>query len=179
MYKKIIKPCICVILAVLQVGCSSSYRLNLRTRPAGATVKIDGETWGTTPCDIDIPQDSLFINNEHIDITYQFPDGQTFTKNYDLRHYKPPNEFPAMVAAAFALPGALLVCLSVSDEDDPYISFDDEDDHRTNIQWKGAGIGLGLVGIGILAYYLLGGNERASDGYDIVESEQNLWLTNQ
>jgi hypothetical protein len=173
MKNKIIKRLLCIILALLQFGCSSTYRLNIHTQPSGAIVEAGSKVYGTTPCVVEIPKNSSLIKDKHhIDITYLFPDGQSLNKNYDLRLYEPPSKFPGFIRGIFIVPGVLLLSLTQTNEDDQYTSFDKEDDNRTDLQWQL--IGVGLVGIGVLAYYILGGSEKGSEGFDILETQQNL-----
>jgi hypothetical protein len=168
MYRRIVKPFICVILALMQVGCSSSYRLNLRTRPSGATVQIGEKVYGTTPCDIKLPKNSPVIKHHSVDVTYTLPSGNKLFQTYNLRKYKPANELPGLICSVFAVPGLLLIAMTQSSEDDQYASIDKDDSVSHDLQI--ILIGVGLIGIGGLAYYILGGSIKGDEGYDILES---------
>ncbi len=168
MYKKVIKPFICIILALMQVGCSSSYRLNLRTRPSGATVKIGEKTYGTTPCDIKIPRNSPAIKHHSIDVTYTLPSGNKLFQTYNLRKYESVRELPTIVAGIFALPGLLLISMTQTSEDDHYTSIDKDDSSKDDLNI--ILLGLGLIGVGALSYYILGGSIKGDEGYDILET---------
>ncbi len=177
MSEKILKQSLCIILTLLQFGCHRTYRLDLRTIPTGATVQAGSKVYGVTPCVVKISRNSRMIKDSRIDITYAFPDGQIFVKNYDLRHYKPASDFPSIIGGIVAAPGILLIGLTVTDKDDSHTSFDEDDDYKNRLQWQL--IGAGFIGAGILTYWILGGDAQAGDGYEITETEQNLWLKTQ
>lgn len=167
-FKKRLRQALCLVLVFLLVGCKSAYKLNLYTQPLGATVQVGSKIHGQTPCKIKIPKDSALIKDNHIDISYLLPDGRRMTKTYDLRSYEPPDELPYYVAGIFMVPGLLLLFLTHTSEDDQYSSFDKEDSNEDDREI--GFIGLGLVGLGLLVFQVLGGDTKGIEGYDILET---------
>jgi hypothetical protein len=166
MRRRLFRQAICIILVFSLTGCSSDYVLNLYSKPAGAKVQIGPDVSGRTPCKIEIPKNSNLIKDHHIAVTYMLNDGTKVVKSYDLRDYEPPGSLAVIGGSIFAVPGALLLWFSLPENtnDD---SFSDEDNAP---YWPGIGIGLGLVGMGALTYYVLGGDSSAKYEYDIHET---------
>jgi hypothetical protein len=167
-YRQRFKQIICLILVFSLAGCKSAYNLNLYTQPSGATVQVGSKVRGETPCKIKIPKDSALIKDNHIDISYFLPEGRRMTKTYDLRDYEPPDELPYYIAGLFIVPGLLLLFLTHTSEDDRYSSFDKEDSNEDDREI--GFIGLGLVGLGVLVFQVLGGDTKGIEGYDILET---------
>ena len=167
-FRKRFKQTICLILVFLLSGCRSAYELNLYTQPSGATVQVGTKVHGETPCEIKIPKDSVLIRDHYIDITYSLPDGRRMTRTYDLRDYEPPSELPGHIATIIAVPGVLLLSLTETDEDDEFSPFDKEDDNETDREIQL--IGLGFIVLAALVYYVFGGEARGAEGYDILET---------
>ena len=160
----IFKQTLCLFLVLLQVGCRGAYEFNLFTQPLDATVTINSQVYGVTPCEIKIPRDSELIKDHYITIAYALADGRRITKTYDLRDYESPYKLPIYIAGIIATPGVLLLLLTETDEDDQYSSFDKDDDDGQDREVQL--IGLGLVGLGALIYYAFDGD---FEGYDILE----------
>ena len=167
-FRKRFKQTICLILVFLLSGCRSAYELNLYTQPSGATVQVGTKVHGETPCEIKIPKDSVLIRDHYIDITYSLPDGRRMTRTYDLRDYEPPSELPGYIAGIIALPGIVLISLTETDEDDEFSPFDKEDDDEDDREIQL--IALGFIGLAALVYYVFGGEARGAEGYDILET---------
>lgn len=165
---KILRQALCIVLVFLLTGCKGAYRLNLYTQPSGANVLVGSKFQGQTPCKIKIPRDSVLIRGHFIDITYTFDDGCRMTKTYDLRNYEPPNDFPGYVAAVIMAPGFLLWSLTETDVDDQYSPFDKEDDKEDDREIRL--IAFGFIGLGALVYYVFYGQARGLEGYDILET---------
>lgn len=170
--KYYIRQSLCLILVFSLLGCKSSYKFNLYTRPSGALVRVGSNIEGETPCEIEIPADSAMIKDNHIDITYSLPDGRELTKSYDLSEYKTPNDFAGFMGAIFVVPGLLLFTLTETDEDDKYSPFDKEDDDEddTKVQL----VALGLIVLGGLVYWISGGDTKPLEGYDILETFEDI-----
>ncbi|MBN2182656.1 MAG: PEGA domain-containing protein [Sedimentisphaerales bacterium] len=145
--------------------------MNLYSQPSGATVQVGSKVHGETPCKIQIPKDSVLIKNHFVDITYTLPDGRRITKNYDLRNYEPPGEFPAAIGGMIMLPGILLWSLTETSEDDQYSPFDKEDDTENDRELRL--IALGLIGLGFLVFSLFD-DARGAEGYDILETFEDV-----
>ena len=129
-------------------------------------MQVGSKTKGRTPCRLKIPKKSDQIKNQHIEVTYTLEDGKEIIKSYDLRKYKPPEGLALFGGGIFAFPGALLFGFSWSEDTDQYtFSHEDNDPY-----WPGIGIGLGLMGLGTLTYYALGGDFKAQSEYDINET---------
>ena len=171
MRKGLFRKAICIILVFSLSGCSSDYVLNLHSKPPGAKVQIGPKVTGRTPCKLEIPQKSDLIKNHHIDVTYTMENGREIVKSYDLRNYKPPKGLAVIGGGIFAVPGALLFGFSWSDDTDQYtFSHGDEEDPY----WPGIGVGLGLMILGALTYYVLGGDSKAKYEYDIHEIFEDM-----
>ena len=171
-FKMRLKQAVCLILVFMQVGCKGVYHLKLYTQPSGATVQAGTKVHGETPCVLKIPKDSVLIQDHFIDITYTLPDGRQLIRTYDLRNYEPPSELPAFVGGMIILPGLLLWSLTETDEDDPYSPFDKEDNKEDDREIRL--VALGLIGLGALVYYVLGGEARGAEGYDILETFEDV-----
>lgn len=168
MSTKRFRHCICLLLAVTQLGCRSAYELNLSSKPSGATVAIGGQVYGITPYKLEIPKDSEVIEDNCIDVVYTLPDGRTITRTYDLRDYKQPNPVLDLAAGILVLPGLLLFMLSSSDKDDEeddqhYASPLDDDEEDDKAGRKAGLIGLALMGLGALVYCVFGGCKESND----------------
>ena len=171
MRKGFFRQAVCVILIFSISGCSSDYVLNLRSRPSGAKVQIGPKVTGRTPCKIEIPKKSDLIKDHHIDVKYTLEDGTEVVKSYDLRKYEHPETAALIGSGIFIVPGALLFGLSWSEDTDQYTySHEDKEDPY----WPGIGIGLGLMGLGALTYYVLGGDSKAQPEYDIDETFEDV-----
>ena len=164
----ILRQTLCLVLVFLLAGCRGAYQLNLYSQPSGATILVGSNFQGQTPCKIKIPRDSVLIRDHFIDITYTLDDGRKMTKTYDLRNYEPPDELPAYIGTTIMLPGLLLWSLTETDEDDQYSPFDKEDDREDDREVRL--IAFGFIGLGALVYYVLYGQARGLEGYDIYES---------
>ncbi len=165
MDRQVFRQAICIILCFSLFGCSSAYNLNLYSSPSGAIVQVGNNVRGRTPCNIEIPRNSKYIEDNHIDVTYTLEGGREIVKSYDLRNYEPPSDLALFGFGIFAVPGALLFGLSRSQETDQY-TFSNKDD---GTDWAGIGVGIGLMGLGALTYFVLGGDFGAKHDYDIYE----------
>lgn len=177
-----LKQSLCIILVFSLLGCKSSYRFKLHTQPSGALVRVGSIIEGETPCEIEIPANSVLIRDNYIDITYSLPDGRELTKTYDLSKYETPNILASTVGAIIAVPGMLLMMLTRTDKDDENSSSfkhndEEEDDDEDEEEEKFFLIGLGIVFVGGLVSYVLGGNSAPLEGYDIFETFEDIPLT--
>ncbi len=175
MRKGLFRKVICISLVFSLSGCGSDYVLNLYSKPPGAKVQIGSKITGRTPCKLEIPGKSDLIKHHHIDVTYTLEDGREVVKSYDLRKYKPPETLALVGGGIFAAPGALLLWLSLPDKTtNNEASFFDESDEYDDPYWPGIGVGLGLVAIGGLIFYALGGDSSAESEYNIHETFENI-----
>lgn len=170
MYRRLFRKALCVVLVFSLFGCSNNYVLNLYSKPSGVRVNVGPKVEGRTPCKIEIPKKSDLIKDHFIDVTYTLEDGTEIVKSYDMRNYEPPGEIPMFGGAIFAAPGALLTWFSLP-EDTNEDSFSDEDNDP---YWPGVGIGIGLMCVGVLTYYVLGGKPNPEFEYDINETFDNV-----
>lgn len=153
---------VCAVLAIMQVGCRSVYRLRCTANPETAGVLAGGEMMGETPCVVKIPRRSELIRHHKVDLTFCLQDGREKTHTVDLHGLKPSNPLAEAVAAPFLAVGAGLVRASGWGEDDDEENEDQDDDDAGS-----ALIGAGGLGVGTGLYYLFGGDGDSLEGYKV------------
>jgi hypothetical protein len=144
---------VCLVLA-LTTGCQSVYRLRCTSDPTPAGVLYDEQFLGETPCTIEIPKNSEWIQDDQIRLTFCLPDGERKGYTVDLCGLKPSSPLAEIVAAPFLLCGGVMLWAGADEEadDDSFEEEEDDDDH--GLFWLG--LAVGAVGVGI--YALLGGD---------------------
>jgi hypothetical protein len=162
---------VCVILVVMQLGCRSVYRLHCTSSPSPAGVLAGEQMLGETECTIDIPKDSEWIQDGRIELTFCLPDGPEKTHVVDLHGMRPSNPLAEIVAAPLVVAGFGLVFLCGGDDED-----DDEHEHfftkshRKKKDDNDPGmqlLGVGVAGVGMGLYHLLGGDTDSLTPYDV------------
>lgn len=162
MYGVVFRRVVCLVLILSQFGCRSVYRFRCTSHPSEAGILIADEMMGETPCDVDVPKNSEGIQDGKVEFTFCLPDGRRQKKVVDLSGFKPSNPLAEFVAAPFFLAGGGMLVLASSDddEDDDDTPFpDDKDKHHGDSLTTGLA-GIGVVGIGLGVYGLLGGKSE-------------------
>lgn len=153
------KRILCLVLVLTQVGCRSVYRLHCTSDPTPAGVLAGQEFLGETACTIEIPEDSEWIEDGRIELTFVLPDGTEKKRIVDLRGCEPSEPLAEIVSWPFVVGGLGLIWLG-HDEDD---SSSDDDDDGEELVWFGAG----ALGIGAGLYLLFGGDFDHAEPYPI------------
>ncbi|MGE5294585.1 MAG: hypothetical protein ACM3VT_07140, partial [Solirubrobacterales bacterium] len=73
------KRMMCLFLILSQLGCRSVYRFRCTSNPSEAGVVIAEEMVGETPCDVEVPKDSEWIQDGKIEFRFCLPDGRERT----------------------------------------------------------------------------------------------------
>ncbi len=158
----IARSVICVMLVLSQVGCRSVYRFRCTCNRPVAGVVICEEMVGETPCSVEIPRDSDWIQDDRIEFTFCLPDGREKKEIVDLHGLKPSNPAAEIVAAPFLLTGAIMLLLATDEDDDEEDSgfasheHEEKDDDGDKLLTGLAGVGMAVTGMGL--YHLLGGD---------------------
>ncbi len=145
------------------MGCRSVYRFHCISYPTGAGVTIAEEMVGVTECDVEVPKDSPWIQDGKVEFTFHLPEeqatpGQVREKKrvVDLAGLKPSNPLADIISLPLIVAGVGLIWVAgetlKDDEDDP------EKDRDV-----GEGLGIGLLGVGLVAagigaHWLCGGD---------------------
>lgn len=159
----------CLLLILSQLGCRSVYRFRCTSDLCEAGVVIAEEMVGETPCDVEIPKDSEWIQDGKVEFRFCLPDGLEKTKIVDLSGFTPSNPLAEVVAAPFFLVGfgAFLVASDDDEEDDEDSAGDrDEDEDKDNDLATGLA-GLGVAGIGVGLYHLCGGKSEGMEVHEV------------
>lgn len=153
---------VCLLLILSQLGCRSVYRFRCTSYPPEAGVVIAEEMVGETPCDVEIPRDSEWIQDGRIEFTFCLPDGREKKKVVDLHRFQSSHPLAETVAMPFWIVGGGLIVWAGAtlDDDDDSDYDDDRDDDEDDALVTGLA-GVGVLGIGAAVYGLLGGKSES------------------
>jgi hypothetical protein len=168
MSRAIARGVVCTLLVLPQFGCQGVYRFRCTSKPSGAGVLVGEEVLGETACNIRIPKKSKLIRDGKIELTFCLSDGRERTQILNLHKFKPTNPIAEVVAAPFLLAGVGLLALALNGGDSEDSSLADENESE-NVGGRvlTAVLGLGVVGIGVGVYALLGGHPDSLNDYPV------------
>ena len=160
-----------VLLILTQLGCRSVYRFRCTSNPSEAGVVIAEEMVGETPCEVEVPKDSDWIQDNKIEFTFCLPDGREKRAVVDLHGFQPSNPLAESVAAPFFLVGGgMLASFLADDEDDENdedSAWDCDEDEDKGDDFVAGAAGLGIAGIGAGFYYLFGGKSESLEAHEV------------
>lgn len=152
---------VCVVLILSQVGCRSVYRFQCTSCPPEAGVVIGEEMVGETPCQVEVPRDSEWIQDGRIEFTFCLPDGRERKKVVDLHRFKSSHPLAETVATPFwVVGGGLIIWAAATLDDDDDSDYDEERDDDDDDAIVTGLAGFGVLGIGAAVYGLLGGKSE-------------------
>jgi hypothetical protein len=129
---------------------------------------IVDEMVGETPCDVEVPKDSDWIQDDQIEFTFCLPDGREEKMVVELHGRRPSNPLAEFVAAPFFLAGGgLFVAAIAEDEDDEDSAWDRDEDKGKGNRFVVGAAGLGIAVIGAGLYGLFGGKSEGLKVHEV------------